>query len=484
MAKKQTLIHLHGNTPFNAPTSIEYGELVIEHGSGAENVKMHTRSGDDQLATFITETAINDKITVVNGNITTLSNAVATLNGEANVNGSVKKALADAKAYTDEREEAIDVKWAAADEQVLADAKADAAAQIEALDLANTYDAKGAAEAAQGAAIAKAEELDEAMDARVKVLEEIDHDHENKDVLDGITAEKVAAWDAAEQNAKNHANSLNTTLQGEVDAIDSKIGEGFSDTDTVAKAIAAAKTTVSAASGSAIKVTQTTDGSDAHFNYELSLEGIASSSDLSTLQNQVSTLIDGDNGKSVRTIANEELAAQLLSGEADADFKTLQELAAWLEDHPESVATINANIEALSSDVATLKGEENVDGSVKKALKDAKAYTDEEIAELDLANTYEAKGAAAQALADAKADATAKASAAQSAAIAKAEELDEVMDGRVKALEEIDHEAYKAADTVITNTINSMKITLPSGDISLIDNKFDLSTMIIDCGTY
>lgn len=35
----------------------------------------------------------------------------------------------------------------------------------------------------------------------------------------------------------------------------------------------------------------------------------------------------GDSGKSVRTIANEELASQLLSGSADADFKTLQELA-------------------------------------------------------------------------------------------------------------------------------------------------------------
>ena len=123
-------------------------------------------------------------------------------------------ALTDAKAYTNEREIEIDKKWAAADAQVLTDAKADAAAQIEALDLANTYDAKGAAEAAQGAAIAKAEELNTAMDTRVKALEEIDHDHENKEVLDGITAGKVASWDAAEQNAKDYADQTFVTKDG------------------------------------------------------------------------------------------------------------------------------------------------------------------------------------------------------------------------------------------------------------------------------
>jgi len=34
------------------------------------------------------------------------------------------------------------------------------------------------------------------------------HSHENKTVLDGITAEKVSAWDAAEKNAKDYADGL------------------------------------------------------------------------------------------------------------------------------------------------------------------------------------------------------------------------------------------------------------------------------------
>lgn len=36
------------------------------------------------------------------------------------------------------------------------------------------------------------------------------HEHSNKTVLDGITSEKVTAWDAAEQNAKDYADGLAT----------------------------------------------------------------------------------------------------------------------------------------------------------------------------------------------------------------------------------------------------------------------------------
>ena len=72
------------------------------------------------------------------------------------------------------------------------------------------------------------------------------------------------------------------------------------------------------------------------------------------VDNVVTTLVGTDANKSVRTIANEELAAQLLSGKADADFKTLQELAAFLEDHPETVAEINLDIQNLQKLIGTL----------------------------------------------------------------------------------------------------------------------------------
>lgn len=44
--------------------------------------------------------------------------------------------------------------------------------------------------------------------ARIVALESDTHTHGNKTVLDGITSEKVAAWDAAEANAKAYADGL------------------------------------------------------------------------------------------------------------------------------------------------------------------------------------------------------------------------------------------------------------------------------------
>lgn len=57
-----------------------------------------------------------------------------------------------------------------------------------------------------------ADSLNTAMNARVEALEAIDHTHGNAAVLDGITAEKVAAWDAAEQNAKDYADGKDASI--------------------------------------------------------------------------------------------------------------------------------------------------------------------------------------------------------------------------------------------------------------------------------
>lgn len=79
--------------------------------------------------------------------------------------------------------------------------------------------------------------------------------------------------------------------------------------------------------------------------------------------NILHNLIGEDEEKTVRQIANEELAEQLLSDKADASFKTLQELAAWLEDHPEDVAAIN---KAIKDETSRALAAEAV---IEKALK-------------------------------------------------------------------------------------------------------------------
>lgn len=67
-------------------------------------------------------------------------------------------------------------------------------------------------------ALASEENLDSALKAKVNAAAEGNHSHANKTVLDGITSEKVAAWDAAEQNAKNYVDGL-VASDNEVTAI-------------------------------------------------------------------------------------------------------------------------------------------------------------------------------------------------------------------------------------------------------------------------
>lgn len=124
-----------------------------------------------------------------------------------------------------------------------------AAAKQEAIDAA-AADATSKANAAETAAKAYADGLDDAMDERVQVLEAATHTHANKalldtytqteanlsdavakkhehsnlEVLEGITATKVSAWDAAEQNAKDYAktyaNGLNDSMDSRMDAVE------------------------------------------------------------------------------------------------------------------------------------------------------------------------------------------------------------------------------------------------------------------------
>lgn len=60
--------------------------------------------------------------------------------------------------------------------------------------------------------------VDTFLKAKVNAAAEGNHSHANKTVLDSITSEKVAAWDAAEQNAKNYVDGL-VASNNEVTAI-------------------------------------------------------------------------------------------------------------------------------------------------------------------------------------------------------------------------------------------------------------------------
>ena len=83
----------------------------------------------------------------------------------------------------------------------------------------------------------------------------------------------------------------------------------------------------------------------------------------------VDTLIGSDTGKSVRTIANEELATQLIPDSAQESLDTLAEIAAWIQEHPDDAATMNAAITKLNGIVAGIGGEEDDYATVIAAIE-------------------------------------------------------------------------------------------------------------------
>ena len=136
----------------------------------------------DDYAKAADLTALASRVTTAEGKITTLEGQVATINGDATTAGSIAKAAADAlasaKAYTDEKDTAMDTR---------VDALEAASHTHRNKALLDTY-------------TQTEENLADAVSKK--------HEHTNKTVLDGITAEKVSAWNSAESNAKSYTDEL------------------------------------------------------------------------------------------------------------------------------------------------------------------------------------------------------------------------------------------------------------------------------------
>lgn len=81
---------------------------------------------------------------------------------------------------------------------------------------------------------------------------------------------------------------------------------------------------------------------------------------------KVITLVGSDAGKSVRAIAAEELAAQLVAEGAAESLDTLQEIAAWIQSHPDDASAMNDAIVALQAKVDT--GDKTVSAYVTDAI--------------------------------------------------------------------------------------------------------------------
>lgn len=111
---------------------------------------------------------------------------------------------------------------------------------------------------------------------------------------------------------------------------------------------------------------------------------------VSVVNDRLSSIIANDEGKTIRTIAAEEISAQLISEDASESLDTLEEIAAWIQSHPEDAAAMNAKILALEASAHMHTNKSVLDGITTEKInawdsaeKNAKEYTNESISALE-----------------------------------------------------------------------------------------------------
>lgn len=267
----------------------EFTAYVAEHGTIAEGMRTDINKNKDDIAAEVdragkAEAALSGRLDTLEaidhnayvGADTALKTELQgkiDLKADASALESAVQTLEGADTAIKGRLDAIEAQLGEGEGSVsdqIADAKQ------EAIDTA-AGDATSKANAAEKNAKDYADGLDTAMNARVEALEAIDHTHSNKelldtytqteanladavakkhahenaDVLNGITAAKVTAWDAAEGNAKTYADGLNSAMTTKVDGAIERIAanEGAISTINTELAKKALQTDLEAVSG-------------------------------------------------------------------------------------------------------------------------------------------------------------------------------------------------------------------------------------------
>lgn len=213
-----------------------------------------------------------------------------------------------------------------------------------------------------------------------------------KTELKGGTSDTDASATIA--GAKKYADKLDTAMDARVDALEASIGEGGSVSAQITAEINKLDKTDTAVDGEYVSAVSEADGiitvtraalPDYSNTYAAKkhTHAIADVTDLQTELDKVTTLIGDDASKSVRTIANEELAAQLIPENAKESLNTLQEIAQWIQGHPDDVTAIHAAITALQTKV----GDTSVAAQIK-AVTDPIAAKSHEHTNKALLDTY------------------------------------------------------------------------------------------------
>lgn len=273
--------------------------------------------------------------------------------------------LDSAKKYTDDSIALCDVAGAAATakSEAIAAAKTETETQVKALADGQVKTNKEAIEAIRDDA-----NIDSFADVVAALATKQDTgDYATKseakgyaDSKDDAIAAAKAAGDAAQGTANANAQAIEAINNAETGIL--ATAKGYTDTE-VAKVQGAVDTL--AGKVGTVPEGKTVMGiidqiqQDAYDDTEIQekIDGV---------DGKVTTLVGSDTGKSVRAIAAEELAAQLVADGAAESLDTLEEIAAWIQSHPGDAAEMNEAIVALQNKVDT--GDQTVSAYVTAAI--------------------------------------------------------------------------------------------------------------------
>lgn len=305
--------------------------------------------------------------------------------------------------------------------------------------------------------------------------------------LTNAAAAQTAA-DNAQADATENAGKI-STIEGDISTINTNISElqeavGLGESvggQTLTDRVGSLEGIVGDAEEGLVK--DVADNTAAIGNLNTAVNGEGGIDDrLEVVEGKVTTLVGEDTNKSVRTIANEELAKQLIPEGAAESLNTLQEIAQWIQDHPDDASAMNEQIEQNKTDIATNAGDisdlktanTNLGQSIETVKTDIMGTA---TYGTDTIGSVKAAAAAAQSKAD-TAEANAQtgitnAATAQAAAEAAQTSADEAKTAAGTAL--TDAKAY--TDQEIGTLSGNITTKIEAMDYSLTDGEGLLSTL-------
>lgn len=228
--------------------------------------------------------------------------------------------------------------------------------------------------------------------AKVSASAEANHSHTNKTVLDGITAEKVTAWDAAEANAIAHADGLNTAMNTRVEALEAvdheHANKALLDTYTQTEADLADAVAKKHEHANAAELAKIADGDKA--KWDAVAADHLTSADKTTLENAIKE------AKKAGTDANTNIETYKVTNDArvlaieedvaeitDSTNGILAQAKAYADGKDTAISAAQTAADAAQADITAYKTSNDAALAGVKATAEAaatKVYTDEELA--------------------------------------------------------------------------------------------------------